>query len=66
MLIGPFKYFLEMDQSASRIAYLGQAMLDTPPYMLTIELPKNPTWGLTNQRARIELKGQHVDCTWFF
>ena len=51
MLIGPFKYFFEMDQSALSIGYLGQTMLDTPPYMLTIELPKNPTWGLTNQRA---------------
>ena len=43
MLIGPFKYCLEMDQSASRIAYLGQTMLVTPPYMLTIEFSKKPT-----------------------
>ena len=33
MLIGSFKYFFEMDQSASSIAYLGQIMLVTLLYV---------------------------------
>ena len=56
MLIGPFKNSFEMDQSASSIVKLGQVMLVRVCYVLTNE----PTWSLTNQRARSGLKGQHA------
>ena len=35
-----------------------------PCYMLTIEFPKKPTWGLTNQSARSGLKEQSASFFW--
>ena len=40
MLIGPFKFFFEMDQSASSIEKLGQVMLERVSYMLTIDFTR--------------------------
>ena len=51
MLIGPFKYFFEMDQSASSIAYLGQVMLVTICYMLTIEFTKWTNMGFDQSES---------------
>ena len=40
MLIRPFKFFLEMDQSALSIVELGQVMLERVCYMLTIDFTR--------------------------
>ena len=49
-----------MDQSASSIVKLGQVMLDRSVICKPLTSPNDPTWSLTNQRARSGLKGQHV------
>ena len=43
--------FFEMDQSASSIAYLGQVMLVTICYMLTIEFTKCTNMGFDQSES---------------
>ena len=51
MLIGPFKNFFEMDQSASSIVKLGQVMLVRVCYMLTIDFTKCTNMGFDQSES---------------